>query len=94
MNRSPHRFYSEGVGGEVRAELDLWFSWGQFMTLDYDLRLYEGTDENTNDLDGRKSGRVILDNNQGPIIIDVKNTDEGGDYATATISRIDLYRCA
>ncbi|KAL8769243.1 MAG: hypothetical protein Q9209_004744 [Squamulea sp. 1 TL-2023] len=53
--------YSEGVGGEVRAELLLQWAWkGAAILLYWDLKLYEGTSEDTRDLDGSKKGSCSL----------------------------------
>jgi hypothetical protein len=76
-------------GGECRVELDLT---GQLLDNE-DVRisgvalLFEGTSEDTNDLDGRTEftflvprGKTVSNQQQ------VKNTDEGGDFATIDMS--------
>lgn len=76
-------------GGEVRIELDLM---GQLRTngdvlVSGTAKLFEGTSENTNDLDGTKNFSVLVP--AGKLVNTkqvVKNTDEGGDYATIRIN--------
>lgn len=76
-------------GGECRVELDLT---GQLLNNE-DVRisgvalLFEGTSEDTNDLNGRTEftflvprGKTVSNQQQ------VKNTDEGGDFATIDMS--------
>jgi hypothetical protein len=76
-------------GGECRVELDLT---GQLVD-NGDVRvsgkalLFEGTSENTDDLDGETNFTVVVP--RGKTISSsqtVRNTDEGGDYAKITMT--------
>lgn len=78
-------------GGEVRVEarFTLTRAAGGAVRVNGDLRLYEGTSTNSNDLDGRASitGTVAAGGRQS-FSQRVRNTDEGGDWADVTL-RID-----
>ncbi|KAL9126929.1 MAG: hypothetical protein Q9217_004105 [Psora testacea] len=68
------------LGGEIRVELRYHWEYRPCqLFFVYDLKLFEGASEDTNDLDGRKSGRVEMLPNF-PITVSVNNTDEGGDW--------------
>lgn len=76
-------------GGECRleAKLSAQAITGGKISVFGDVLLFEGTSENTNDLDGRKSVKFIVEKttsaNPKPTkhFVEVNNTDEGGDYA-------------
>lgn len=76
-------------GGECRVELDLT---GQVMD-NKDIRvtgvalLYEGTSENTRDLDGRTDFSLLVPRGKTTSTFQkVNNSDEGGDYAEISIT--------
>ena len=67
LNPGANRLYtwSQAMGGEIRAELDLRpttyaANLQQYPNLAYAIRLYEGDNENTNDLDGQTSGDITF----------------------------------
>lgn len=81
---------SRCAGDEVRAELTVT---GETWSYDHringtaQLRLYEGSDCNTKDLDGVSESFffALFPKQYMDIKIPVKNTAEGGDYAVATL---------
>jgi hypothetical protein len=67
LNPGTDRLYTwrQGMGGEIRAELDLRMTTfaatsQTFPNLAYVIRLYEDTDENNSDLDGQASGDITF----------------------------------
>lgn len=71
-------------GGEIRVELSVLVKQTANGSLDVSGKalLFEGTSENTNDLDGQKTfSKVIAPNTTDRISFRVNNTDEGDDYA-------------
>lgn len=82
-------YVEEGVGGEVRLELTIN---AQLLTND-GIRvsgvasLFEGTSEDTSDLDGQHFFNfVVLPNRVINHKFRVRNTDEGGDFADVSFS--------
>ncbi|OAQ57627.1 hypothetical protein VFPPC_11413 [Pochonia chlamydosporia 170] len=74
--------WNEGMGGEVRAELYLNLDWipGSSITVTWTLKLFEGTSEATDDLDGELSGSLsVAKDATQELPVKVKNTDEGDD---------------
>ena len=78
------------AGGEIRVELDLTFNYQagtEAIKVDYKTRLYEGTSENTGDLDGSISGSATVSRNANrQIAFTVHNTAEGGDWAQISLN--------
>jgi hypothetical protein len=76
-------------GGEVRVELNLngrRFNNGSVLVTGV-ARLYEGTSEDTQDLDGEKDFSISVPKGQTVNIKQrVENTDEGGDFADIDMS--------
>lgn len=80
-------------GGECRAELSLsaHLKESNNILVKGDFRLYEGTSENTKDLDGRRTFDFLVpaddsvDNYQR-----VNNDDEGGDWVEATTTASNM----
>lgn len=67
------------VGGEVRGEVRLTLDWKNDSSVDvgYNIKLYEGTSEETTDLDGEKSGSLNVKKDTTGFLDDtVLNTDE------------------
>ncbi|WP_226342662.1 LGFP repeat-containing protein [Deinococcus sp. AJ005] len=81
-------------GGEVRVELSVTYrqAAGGAVSVSGRALLYEGTSENTTDLDGRASfdGTVASGASRG-FNVRVRNTDEGGDFADI---RVDVNNLA
>ncbi len=70
----------EKVGGEVRGEVLLTLDWKTDSSIDvkYNIKLYEGTSEDTTDLDGEKSGVLNVPKDSLRNLNEtVLNTDEG-----------------
>ncbi|MGD9672554.1 MAG: S8 family serine peptidase [Candidatus Nitrosocosmicus sp.] len=68
------------VGGEVRGEIRLTLDWKTDSSIDvhYNIKLYEGTSEDTTDLDGEKSGLLNVPKDSSRNLNEtVLNTDEG-----------------
>ena len=91
-NTSPPIHVVEKLGGEVRVELDFYFEmtdgfgYGGPGYIHYDMRLYEGTSEDTTDLDGQKSGSYTFDGRDIDLVIKVVSEEFGSaDKATADI---------
>ena len=87
-NLSPTFHYVDKLGGEVRVELDFYFTTrpenGAVGVLSYDVRLYEGTSEDTTDLDGRVAGYYSYVGNIVDAKIDVISEEPGSaDNASA-----------
>jgi hypothetical protein len=79
----------KGVGGEVRVELDLnaIALSNSDVRIDGLARLFEGTSENTNDLDGERNFNVLIPAGKFVShVVNVRNDDEGGDHATITMN--------
>jgi hypothetical protein len=76
-------FWAEKMGGEVRAELYFRLNWqmDSSIRIDCNLKLFEGTSEDTSDLDGEKNGTwfVPKDAENFEIKMFVSNTDEDDD---------------
>jgi hypothetical protein len=80
--------YRRGWGGECRAEakLEAQVITGGLVSITGEVLLFEGTSENTRDLDGRTNVSFTVPKttlaNPAPTVrsIRVDNTDEGGDY--------------
>lgn len=78
------------MGGEIRIELYLTAqiinSQGDVI-VDGDFKLFEGTSEETLDLDGQRTFQVLVNSNsQSRYTSRVNNDDEGGDFAIANIT--------
>ena len=77
----------EKLGGEVRVELEFHFETSDVFgtgTLFYDMRLYEGTSEDTTDQDGRSEGdSFFTGNDDGPDIGVVSEERGSADWASA-----------
>ena len=71
------------VGGEIRVEVEITFNLrpaDQSVKVDYNVKLFEGVTEKTNDLDGARTGSaVVLKNVNRAISFKVKNTAESSD---------------
>ena len=68
------------VGGEIRGEVRLILDWKNDSSVDvkFNIKLYEGTSEDTTDLDGEESGILnIPKDTTGNLSEEVWNTDEG-----------------
>jgi len=80
----------EGAGGEIRIEVFVNATLNPnngVVTVTHDTKLFEGTSENTGDLDGTGNGSVkVLKGSQNVIRYIVNNTDEGGDWVTVSLS--------
>lgn len=79
--------WTEKFGGEIRVEARFYLSLRQDLSVDvlYDVMLFEGTSEDTGDLDGRKLTTTpinILKDQTGTVTVEVKNEDEGDDDRT------------
>ncbi|KAL8725105.1 MAG: hypothetical protein Q9181_006540 [Wetmoreana brouardii] len=86
---SPDLPYSKGFpgifqksGGEIRASFTFYFEYdytSNAMAFVYDLRLYEGESEDTEDLDGQKSGRILVPAPPSVFLFDrTVNSEESG----------------
>ena len=79
----------KGAGGEVRVELDLTavaLTNGD-IRVDGDAKLFEGTSESTNDLDGQRVFSTLVPKDRFTTrTVTVRNDDEGGDFATVSLS--------
>ncbi|MBD2100073.1 hypothetical protein [Leptolyngbya sp. FACHB-261] len=77
------------IGGELRVELEMTaiaLTDGQ-ISLHGDVKLYEGTSEQTNDLDGQTSFDLFVPiNDFVSHSVRVANTDEGGDFSDITLA--------
>jgi len=82
--------WSVGMGGEVRIEIlcaATAVGHAGTVKVDCDAKLFEGTSESTDDLDGRASGSVTVRvNKTKDLIIGVNNTDDGGDWASIKLT--------
>lgn len=79
----------KGVGGEVRVELDLnAIAQGNGdVRIDGNAKLYEGTSEQTSDLDGERNFVVLIPADRFVShVVNIRNDDEGGDRATITMN--------
>jgi hypothetical protein len=78
------------MGGEIRIELYLTaqiINNNGDVIIDGDFKLFEGTTEDNNDLDGQRTFQILVNNNsQSSYTSRVNNDDEGGDFAIATIT--------
>lgn len=87
------------MGGEIRVEISLTattFAYGTGLPrINYNIKLFEGTSEDTTDLDGQLTGDVTTVRNgftgidaAGNIDVTVRNTEENvpNDYAHLTVS--------
>jgi hypothetical protein len=83
----------KGVGGEVRVELDLVAqatSNGDVLITGI-AKLFEGTSENTTDLDGVRNFNALVPKNQfASFQVNIKNDDEGGDHAEIFLNFTNL----
>ncbi|MDV6375558.1 LGFP repeat-containing protein [Deinococcus arenicola] len=80
-------------GGEVRVELRVTYRQlaGGAVNVAGRALLYEGTSENTNDLDGRASfDGTVASGTSRPFTVRVRNTDEGGDFADIRVNVSNL----
>lgn len=76
------------AGGEVRVELTANAAprVDGSMRIFVDLKLYEGTSEESNDLDGTKTQEIIVPADQVlQIPLRINNDDEGGDFADISL---------
>lgn len=79
----------KGVGGEVRVELRInaRLESNENVIVDGIAELYEGTSENSTDLDGRREFSMVVPKDE--IIthnVNIRNDDEGGDHAEISIT--------
>ena len=79
----------KGVGGEVRVELDLnavALSNGD-VRVEGDAKLYEGTSEQTMDLDGQRLFTVLVPRDRFVSRhVTIRNDAEGGDFANIVLN--------
>jgi len=77
--------WTEGMGGEVRIEVTCTMTYllaSDAVRFNCNAKLYEGTSESSNDLDGQVNVvKTVGRNRNEDIEIKVRNTDEGGDHA-------------
>jgi hypothetical protein len=75
--------WTRKMGGEIRVEAQFDFFWKPDLSVDvaYNVKLFEGTSEDTGDLDGQRGGVVTLLKDQAnvPLNIFVRNDDEDDD---------------
>jgi hypothetical protein len=73
------------MGGEVRVEMRLRFDWQLDASVNvwYEVKLFEGTSEETNDLEDTKTGTINAPKDQTvPLTLRLVNTEfDGGDTA-------------
>ncbi|KAK4201147.1 hypothetical protein QBC40DRAFT_324910 [Triangularia verruculosa] len=85
--------YEAKVGGEIRVEVHVTLTLRPSdlsVLVNYQMLLFEGTSENTKDLDGKIEGsRRIFKNTDGLIKNTVHNTDEGGDRASLDLTVVN-----
>lgn len=79
----------KGVGGEVRVELNInaRLESNENVTVDGIAKLYEGTSENSIDLDGQREFSMVVPKDE--IIthnVNIRNDDEGGDHAEISVT--------
>jgi hypothetical protein len=79
----------KGVGGEVRVELDLTsqvLTNGDILVIGR-AKLFEGTSEQTSDLDGEREFNVLVPRDQfASTQVTIRNDDEGGDHAEISLN--------
>ncbi len=77
-NRNAEFFIVERMGGEIRVEFRIRLEWQNgFINVSHNTKLFEGTTEDTTDLDGEYSGSYVLaDNRWHWIDFTVYNTAE------------------
>lgn len=82
-------FFVGKCGGEMRIEVSanvVQNATNGNITVSGVAKLFEGTSESTNDLDGQRAfNQVISANTTGTIAFRVNNTDEGGDFADISL---------
>lgn len=74
--------WTEAMGGEICVEVYLKLDWKVDSSVDisYNVKLFEGTSEDTHDLDGEKSGVVnVLKGTTHDLRVFVSNTEEDDD---------------
>ena len=78
-------------GGELRVEIEIGARGivGGDVEMAVRLRLYEGTHDASNDLDGETVSTFLVSDTQGVYHIGVYNVDEGGDRATVNLELRD-----
>jgi len=80
----------EKAGGEIRVEVLVTATLNPatgVVAIEHDTKLFEGTSETTSDLDGRGRGSVQVPRGEQKVLgYTVNNTDEGGDYASVTLT--------
>lgn len=84
--------WTEKMGGEIRVELELKIDWRIDLSIDihWHVKFFEGTSEETSDLDGERTGAFNVAKDQTrTLTISVWNTDEDEPEDRADIS-IDL----
>jgi hypothetical protein len=72
----------EKMGGEIRVEALLIIDWRRDSSVDvkWDIKLFEGTSEDTSDLDGEESGAFTIPKDKThDLVVFVRNTDEDDD---------------
>ncbi|GAB3174836.1 hypothetical protein [Telluribacter humicola] len=78
------------MGGEIRIELYLTaqiVNPNGDVIVDGEFKMFEGTSEDNNDLDGQRTFQVLANSNsQSSYTSRVNNDDEGGDFAIAQIT--------
>jgi hypothetical protein len=94
-NRNVVTSYIKKFGGEIRVEAryDLTWSADLSITVACNVKLYEGTSEDTGDLDGERGDIVIVNKDQEnvPLNIHVTNTAEEDDDYVRLDSLISNY---
>lgn len=79
----------ERAGGEIRIEITVTATLNPnngTVAVFHDTKLFEGTSENSGDLDGQGTGSVqILKGAQKTLRYGVNNTDEGGDWVSISL---------
>jgi hypothetical protein len=81
--------WTEKMGGEIRVELVLKIDWKIDLSIDiaWHVKLFEGTSEETSDLDGERSGTFKVDKDAVTTLsFSVWNTDEDEPQDRADIS--------
>lgn len=88
--------WTEKMGGEVRAELTMRLDWQMDLSVHVfcTLKLFEGTSEDTSDLDGQNSQLFIIERDviDKPCAMFVRNDDEDDDDHVNLVLRISNRR--
>jgi hypothetical protein len=88
--------WTEKMGGEVRAELSMKLDWQMDLSVHVfcTLKLFEGTSEDTSDLDGEKSQLFVIEKDaiDKPCTMFVRNDDEDDDDHVNLVLKISNRR--